>query len=343
MPAVRAVRVHAFGPPEAHRVEDCASPPCGDDDVLIEVHAAGVNFPDLLLMAGQYQRLPALPFSPGTDAAGVIRAAGAGVRRLRVGDRVLAHLDHGAYAGEAVAPAAWTHRLPDAMSFIDAAAMSLVYQTAYFALMERGACRPGETVLITGAGGGVGLAAVQIARSQRAVVIAGISRAEQAEAVRAAGADHVIVLAPDGLRERLREQVHDATHGRGADVVLDMVGGDVFDAALRAVAWCGRVVVVGFAGGRIPQIKANYLLVKNIAVMGLQWTDYRARQPERVDAVQQHLFELYCAGELRPQVDDVLPLDRFGEALARIREGRKTGKLVLDTRPHPPSSSFSGH
>lgn len=337
MPAVRAVRVHAFGPPEAHRVEDCASPPCGDDDVLIEVHAAGVNFPDLLLMAGQYQRLPALPFSPGTDAAGVIRAAGAGVRRLRVGDRVLAHLDHGAYASQAVAPADWVHRLPETMSFIDAAAMGLVYQTAYFALMQRAAWRPGETVLITGAGGGVGLAAVQIARSQGALVIAGVSRPEQAEVLRAAGADQVIVLAAEGLRENLRRQVLDATQGHGADVVIETVGGDVFDASLRAAAWCGRVVVVGFAGGRIPQIKANYLLVKNIAVAGLQWTDYRARQPERVRVVQQHLFDLHGAGKLRPHVDAVLPLEQFAEALARIREGRKTGKLVLDTRL-PPSS-----
>lgn len=340
---MRAVRVHAFGPTQAHGVEDCASPSCGDGEVLIEVHAAGVNFPDLLLMAGEYQKLPPLPFVPGTDAAGVIRAVGAGVRKLGVGDRVLAHLDHGAYASAAVAPAGWVHRLPDSMSFVDAAAMGLVYQTAYFALMQRGAYRPGETVLITGAAGGVGLAAVQIAKSQRAVVIAGVSGPEQGEAVRAAGADHVVVLAPEGLRERLREQVLEATRGHGADIVLDMVGGEVFDAALRAVAWSGRVVVVGFASGRIPQIKANYLLVKNIAVMGLQWTDYRTRQPERVDVVQRHLFDLYGAGLLRPQIDAVLPLEQFAEALARIREGRKIGKLVLDTRAPSTLSSSSGH
>lgn len=329
---MKAVRVHAFGPPETHRVEDCATPCCGAGEVLIEVHAAAVNFPDLLLIAGKYQKLPALPFTPGTDAAGVIRAVGSGVRHLQVGERVLAHLDHGAYASQVVAPATWVHRMPEAMPFTDAAAMGLVYQTAYFALLERGAYRPGETVLVTGAAGGVGLAAVQIAKSQRATVIAGVAKPAQAEAVRAAGADHVIELLPDGLHERLREQVQAVTCGRGADIVVDTVGGDVFDAALRALAWCGRAVVVGFAGGRIAQIKANYLLVKNIAVSGLQWTDYRDRCPERVDLVQRHLFDLYSGGALRPRVDAVLPLACFAEAMSRVGEGRKIGRLVLDTR-----------
>jgi NADPH2:quinone reductase len=220
------------------------------------------------------------------------------------------------------------------MSFIEAAAMGLAYQTAYFALVDRGQYQAGETVLVHGAGGGVGLAAVQIAKALGARVLAGVRHAGHAALALANGADHVIDLGRENLRESLREQVYTLTQGKGADVIVDPVGGDVFDASLRALAWCGRLVVIGFAAGRIPEVRANYLLVKNITVTGLQWSDYRDRRPERVRQVQEALFELYRAGKVKPQVMRTFPLERFAEALALLREGKAQGKLVLEIRSH---------
>ena len=189
--------------------------------------------------------------------------------------------------------------------------------------------RRGETVLVTGAGGGVGLAAVQIAKALGAKVLAGIASPEKEAAVRKAGADAVVDLAAPDLHNALREQVHAANNGNGVDVVLDPVGGDVFDASLRALAWCGRCVVIGFAAGRIPTIKANYLLLKNISVVGLQWSDYRTRLPRRVAEVKEELMRLYSAGALRPHVMQEFPLERFAEAARLVASGKTIGKLVL--------------
>jgi NADPH2:quinone reductase len=219
--------------------------------------------------------------------------------------------------------------LPDTISDRDAAGMGLVYQTAYFALVERGQFKQGETVLVNGAAGGVGGAAIQLVKALGGTALAGVAGEEQAKAARALGADHIIDLSADNLRDSLREQVYACTGGRGADVVLDPLGDDIFDASLRAVAWCGRVVCIGFAAGRIPTVKVNYLLVKNIAVSGLQWSDYRDRQPEKVRQVQQHLYELHARGLLRPQITEVLPLERFAEPLRVLAEGKGRGKYLL--------------
>jgi NADPH2:quinone reductase len=215
------------------------------------------------------------------------------------------------------------------MSFADAASLSLVYDTAWFALRERARLAPGETVLVLGASGGVGQAAVQLARAMGARVLAGISRPERAAAVRAASVDAVIDLWRENLRDSLREQVWAATDGRGADVILDPLGGDVFDAALRALAWCGRLVVIGFAGGQIPSIKTNYLLLKNIEVSGLQISDYRKRLPARTAACFAEIFELYEAGRITPAAAQVFLLDQAGEALAALRDRRLAGRAVL--------------
>jgi NADPH2:quinone reductase len=204
-----------------------------------------------------------------------------------------------------------------------------VYQTAYFALIERGRFRPGDRVLINGAAGGVGSAAIQLVKGLGGIALAGVSTKEQADAVRRHGADHVIDLSAENLRDSLRDQVYACTDGHGADVVLDPLGDDIFDASLRAVAWSGRVVVIGFAAGRIPTIKANYLLVKNIAVSGLQWSDYRERQPALVREVQQRLFALHASGALKPDIAQTLPLERFAEALSVLEAGKATGKYVL--------------
>lgn len=326
---MKAVVVREFGEPSGHRVEEVASPVIGPGDVLIDVAAAAVNYPDLLVMTGKYQVLPPRPFSPGKDAAGVVRAVGANVSDLSPGDRVSAQVEYGAYAAQVAVPARQVHRIPQEMSFVDAAAMGLVYQTAYFALVDRGGFRHGETVLVNGAAGGVGLAAVQIAKGLGGKVVAGINLPEQEAVVRRSGADAVVDLAAADLRESLRRYVHAATDGRGADVVIDPVGGDVFDASLRAMVWCGRAVVVGFAAGRIPEIKANYLLLKNISVSGLQWSDYRDRAPERVAEVQQDLMRLYVSGALRPHVMRTYPLAQFADAAAVVAAGKAVGKIVL--------------
>ncbi|MBI1395020.1 MAG: zinc-binding dehydrogenase [Betaproteobacteria bacterium] len=326
---MRAVRIHEYGPPSSHPVEEVPAPSPSAGEVLVDVAAATVNYPDLLVVTGKYQLLPERPFTPGKDAAGTVTAVGPGVTTLEPGDRVVAHVEHGAYATQLATPARQCQRMPDSVSFVDAAAMGLVYQTAYFALIDRGQYRHGEVVLVTGAGGGVGLAAVQIAKALGATVLAAVRRPAHAALVRASGADHVIDLGVPDLRNAIREQVHAVTGGHGADVVIDTLGGDPFDGALRALAWCGRIVVVGFAAGRIPEIRANYLLLKNITATGLQWSDYRSRAPERVAEVQRELFLLLERGAIRPHVMKTFPLERFAEAMTLVQDGDVEGKVVL--------------
>ena len=328
---MRAVWVREHGTPESMRIEEVPAPAIGDEQVLIEVKAIGVNYPDFLVIGGSYQILPPRPFSPGKDAAGIVRAAGRNARHCKPGDRVAVQLEYGAYAEQVAAKDAVCHVIPEAMSFEEAAAMGLVYQTAHFGLVERGLYQRGETVLVNGAAGGVGLAAVQNANGLAATVLAGVNNEAHAAIARESGADHVIDLARPDLRESLRAQVYAVTGGRGADVVLDPLGGAVFEASLRALAWRGRMVVIGFAAGGIPELKANYLLVKNISVSGLQWSDYRERRPECVRRVQTDLFGLFASGAIRPRVMRSFPLERFAEALALVKSGSVTGKVVLTT------------
>ena len=326
---MKAIICRAHGRPESLSFEDWPEPVPGPGEIVIEARAIGVNYPDLLVVAGTYQRLPPLPFVPGREVAGIVRSVGPGVASFSPGDPVLAEVEHGAFAERVVAPVAACWTLPGSISFADAAAMGLVYQTAHFALIERAQYRMGETVLVTGAGGGVGLAGVRLAKAMEATVLAGVSRPERGRLAREAGADAVIDLGRPDLREALRAQVSEATDGRMADIVLDPVGGDVFDASLRALAWRGRMVVIGFAAGRIPEVKANYLLLKNISVSGLHWTDYRDRRPERVAAVQAELFALHAAGRIGIHIMDRLPLAQAAEALQRHAAGTVDGKLVL--------------
>ena len=329
---MRAIVVDEFGPPERLQVGEMPSPRPGPGEVLVEVHMAPVNYVDLLVVGGTYQSLPACPFIPGKGPAGVVTALGPGVTVPRVGDRVLAMAEQGGYAELTAVGADQCYRLPPRMSFVEAASLSLVYDTAWFALRERARLAPGETVLVLGASGGVGQAAVQLARAIGARVLAGVSRPERVAATRAAGADAVIDLSRQNLREALREQVWAATGGRGADVILDPLGGEVFAAALRTLAWCGRLVVIGFAAGPIPTVKANYLLLKNIEVSGLQVSDYRKRRPARMRACFAEIFELYDEGRIKPAEAEVFPLDRTAEALAAVRDRRLAGRAVLRLR-----------
>jgi NADPH2:quinone reductase len=326
---MRAVIVHQFGAPESLAIEDIASPQPGADEILIDVHAVGVNFVDLLVIGGTYQFLPPRPFTPGKLPAGTVTKVGANVTEFSVGDRVLTTAEQGGFAEQATALAAHSHRIPDAMSFTAAAAMALAFDTAWFAFRERARLRAGETVLVLGATGSVGLAAIQLAKAFGARVLAGVSSMSKAEIVRAVGADEVIDLSVENLRDGLREQVHAVTGGQGADVVIDSLGDRFFAAALRALAWSGRLVVVGFAAGEIPTLKMNYLLVKNIEVSGLQVSDYRKRMPERMRECFDEIFRLFEKGLLKSPVTSVRPLEGFAEALSQIRDRKAKERIVL--------------
>jgi NADPH2:quinone reductase len=331
---MRAIVVDEFGPPERLRIREMPAPRPGPSEVLVEVYMAPVNYVDLLVVGGTYQSLPARPFIPGKGPAGVVSALGPDVTAPRIGDRVLAMAEEGGYAEFVALGADQCYCLPPRMSFLEAASLSLVYDTAWVALRERARLAPGETVLVLGAFGGIGRASVQLARAMGARVLAGISRPEKAALARQAGADAVIDLSREHLRDTLREQVWAATDGRGADVVLDPLGGDVFDAALRALAWCGRLVVIGFAAGRIPTVRTNYLLLKNIEVSGLQVSDYRKRRPVLVAACFAEIFHLYGEGKIKPAVAEVFPLDQAGEALVAVRDRHLAGRAVLRLRDY---------
>lgn len=327
---MRALVVRQHGPLDSLRLETLPDPRPGPDDVLVDVRAASVNFPDLLVIGGTYQNLPPTPFVPGKDVAGTVAAAGANASAFKPGDRVMAQIEFGAFAQRAIVPLANCHAMPAAMTFVEGAAMGLTYLTAHFALVERGALEPGETVLVTGAAGGVGLATVQVAKALGAVVVASVGSDDKGELARACGADHVVRTDLPDLRESFRRQVFAAVGRSGVDVIIDTVGGDVFDASLRTIAWCGRLVTVGYASGRVPEIKAGLLLVKNIAVLGLQVSDYRDRAPDRMRRVQAELLAMYEAGKLKPHVMKTYPLERFHEALATVADRRALGKVVID-------------
>jgi NADPH:quinone reductase len=326
---MRAVVVREFGGIEAASLGELPKPVPKDNEVLVAVRATAVNFVDLVMMSGTYQFRPELPFVPGKLPAGVVSAVGAAVTGLKPGDRVLTMAEYGGHAEFIAAPETHCYRLPDVLSFVAAAAMSLVYDTAWFALRDRARLRTGETVLVLGATGGVGLAAIQLAKAMGARVLAGVASAEKSDMVREAGADAIIDLARPDLRDSLREQVHAVTSGHGADIVLDPLGGDIFDAALRAVAWRGRLIVIGFAAGRIPTVKANYLLVKNIEVSGLQISDYRRRMPDQMAACFAEVFALHAQGKLKPLPTQTYPLEQFATALREIKERQVRGRIVL--------------
>ncbi len=326
---MRSYRVWEHGAPSSMRIDTLPDLIPGPGEMVVDVKAAGINFPDTLVVSGKYQILPARPFAPGKDLAGIVCAVGPGVTDFAPGDRIMGQVEHGAFAEQALVSPSQAFRLPDGMEFAEAAAMGLVYQTAHFALVERGQYKRGETVLVGGAAGGVGLAAVQIAKGLGARVLAGVRSEAEAEVVREAGADAVIDLSAPDLRDSLRAQVVAATDGRGADVVLDPLGDAFFAAAVRAMAWCGRLVVIGFAAGEIPSIKVNYLLVKNISISGLQWSDYRDRTPEKVRTVQAELFDLWRAGVLKPRIMRRFPFAELPEALDLVSQGKVQGKAVV--------------
>ena len=328
---MHAILVDEFGPPGQAQPGEAHTPTAKADEVLIDVQRCAVNFVDLLVISGGYQFLPPLPFIPGKCPAGIV--TGAGTATLPPGTRVIALAEAGGYAEQVAVRADLCFRLPDRMSFTEAAAFSLVYDTSWFALRDRARLAPGETVLVLGASGGVGFASVQLAKAMGARVLAAVSRPEKAAPLIAAGVDAIIDLSVPNLKDALRDQVHAATNGAGADIILDPVGGDIFDAAIRALAWRGRLVIIGFAAGRIPTIKANYLLVKNIEVTGLQVSDYRKRRPDQMATCYNELFDLWQANKLAPAHVETFPLDQAATALTRVQSRAAQGRVVLAIGP----------
>lgn len=327
---MKAVVVNEFTAFDKAKVGELPDPVPGPGEVVVDLEAAETNFPDLLYIEGKYQQLPPFPFSPGLSGAGYVSAMGEGVDPALLGQKVLVLPQYGCFAEKVVAPAGWCLQVPDEMPCTVAASFGLVYQTAFFALVDRAQMAKGETVLVLGATGGIGMAAVQLAKALGARrVIAATRGAAGAALARELGADVVVDSAMEDLRDGLRDAVNAATDGHGADVVIDPVGGDLSAAALRAMAWRGRLVVVGFASGGIPKIAANYLLVKNIAVSGLQWTDYRARQLDRVRAAQAEMFELWRQGAVSPRITARFSLENYNLALRALKDGTASGKIIL--------------
>jgi NADPH2:quinone reductase len=327
---MRAVRVSQFGDLTQAQITDLPDPTPGQGEVLVEIHAVPVNFVDLVTIRGEYQFKPTLPFTPGKGPAGVVKSLGAGVQGLAVGDRVLAMAEYGGYADMVCVGEQNVFRLPEAMPFTEAASMSLAFDTAWMALRERGRIQPGDRVLVLGSTGAVGIAAVALARALGAgQVLGGVSSPAKSDRVRAAGADAVVDLSRPNLRDSIREQVHEATGGPGVDVVIDPLGGDPFDGAVRALAWGGRLVVVGFAAGRIPTLKVNYLLLKNIEISGLQISDYRKRTPELMAQCYREVFGFYVEGKIQAPASTTMPLARWRDALELVDSRRAESRLVL--------------
>ena len=325
---MKAVLCKAFGPADTLVVDDVSSPEIKKNEVLLDVHAAGINFPDTLIIEGKYQFKPPFPFSPGGEAAGVISAVGEKVSHLKVGDRVMALTGWGSCAEQIAVPAYNILPMPDAMDFTTAAAFSMTYGTAIHALKQRGALQAGETLLVLGASGGVGLAAIEIGKAMGARVIAAASSAEKLEVARQAGADELINYQDEDVRERLKT----LTKGQGVDVVIDPVGGDLFETVFRSIAWNGRMLVIGFASGTIPSLPANLPLLKGAAVIGVFWGSFAQRQPQDNVANFQQLFAWFAEGKLKPLVSQTFALEDTAQAINTLAARKAVGKLVIKVR-----------
>lgn len=324
---MKAVLCHQFGTPEDLSLADVPSPPLGAGQVRIAVRACGVNFPDVLMIQGLYQLKPPFPFSPGLEVAGKIVEVADDVRGLQVGERVMATMMYGGFAEEVVVPAAAILPMPPEMSYEHGAGFPLVYGTSHVALTHRAQLQAGESLLVLGAAGGVGLTAVELGKHLRARVIAAASTNEKLELARAYGADELINYSSENLRDRLNE----LTKGRGVDVIYDPVGGDLFDQAVRRLAWEGRYLVIGFASGRIPSLPANIALLKNASIVGTFWGAYLQNDRGLIRDSFAILTDWYAAGLLKPHIQRVFALDEAPAALRQLMDRRAMGKVLLKT------------
>ena len=325
---MKAVLCKEYGLPEKLVVADVPSPKAAQGQVVVSVKACGVNFPDTLIIQGKYQFKPEMPFSPGGEVAGVIKEIGEGVTRVKPGDRVIAFNTWGGFAEEMVVDADRTIPMPATMDFVPAAAFVLTYGTSYHALKDRAEIKAGETMLVLGAAGGVGLAAIQIGKAMGARVIAAASSDEKLKVCRDNGADEVINYGSEDLRARVKV----ITAGRGLDVVYDPVGGPYSEPALRDMAWKGRFLVVGFAAGDIPKVPLNLMLLKGCSIVGVFWGAFTKNEPERNRENNWELMAMYAAGKIKPHIHATYPLERAADALNEVLSKRVSGKVVLVTK-----------
>ena len=325
---MRALVCKEYGPPGAMVIEEYDDPIPGPGQVCIDVAAAGINFPDVLSIAGQYQVKTPTPFVPGNEAAGVVSALGDGVTHYAVGDKVIVNCMGGAFAEKCVADVNATAPLPDDLSFEQGAGFSVTYGTSAHALKQSASLQPGETVLVLGAAGGVGIAAVEIAKAMGARVIAAASSDEKLEFARSAGADETINYSTTPLKETVKE----LTDGKGADVVYDPVGGELAEQALRATAWHGRYLVIGFASGDIPKFAANIALLKEASIIGVWWGTWAAKNPQIQHQNMLDMAMLIKEGKVTPRVTESYSLDDFAKAFAAITGRRALGKVTLRMR-----------
>ena len=322
---MKALLCTRFGPADLLEYQEIPSPTAGAGEVVVSVKAASVNFPDVLIIENKYQFKPPLPFSPGSELAGVVKEVGPHVIGVKPGDRVMAFTIHGAFAEEVTLDAHRVLPIPDDMDFPTAAALLLTYGTMDHGLRDRGAVGPGETVLVLGASGGIGLASIQIAKALGARVIACASSDDKLAACREHGADAVVNYATEDLRARIKE----LTDGRGADVIVDPVGGPFTEPALRSIAWRGRLLVVGFAAGEIPKLPLNLTLLKGCSIVGVFWGDFLRREPEAFAASVSQLGKWYAEGKIKPHISGTFALPRAADAIKLMAERKVIGKLVI--------------
>jgi NADPH2:quinone reductase len=325
---MKAVLCKTFGMPEDLVLEDIAAPVPGAGEVLVDVHATALNFPDVLMIQGKYQSQPPMPFAPGGEIAGTVAAVGAGVTRFKPGDRVFGGTGFGGFAEQVAVRERALRPMPAAMGFAEASGISTTYGTSYYALKQRAALQPGETLLVLGAAGGVGLAAVELGKAMGARVIAAASSATKLEAARRCGADDLLDYSDGDLKEKVKA----LTGGAGADVIYDPVGGDLFQQSLRCINWYGRLLVIGFAGGEIPKVPANLILLKSASVVGVFYGAWTARDPAGSAANFEEILALFSAGKIRPLIGREYTFTDYAAAMRCLMNREAIGKVVVKVR-----------
>ena len=323
---MKAIRAHEWCDPRGLVLDEIERPEPQAGHLLVKVHSAALNFPDLLLIAGKYQVKPDLPFTPGLEVAGTVEQLGAGVENFAIGQRVIAAVGMGGFAEYAVAPSAGVQPLPDSMSYDEGAAFPLVYQTSYFGIAYRGALQPGETVLIHSAAGGVGLAALQIARALGAGRIIGtVGSDEKLDIIREHGADVALNYQTQDFVEVVKRE----TGGRGADLIYDPVGGELGERNVKCIAFEGRIVLIGFTSGKFSSFASNHILIKNYSVVGLHWGSYRQHNPAKVEQAWTELFRLYDQEKLKPVIGGRYSMEKVADAMEFLASRRAVGKITL--------------
>lgn len=325
---MKAIHCHAYGMPEDLVIDEVDDLKPGRGQVVIDVHAAALNFPDVLMIQGKYQSQPPFPFSPGGEVSGIVRAIGEGVDNVKIGDPVFAGSGTGGFAEQAVMPAAATSPVPKGMSFAQASGIRTTYGTSYYALKQRAQLKPGETLLVLGAAGGVGIAAVELGKAMGARVIAAASSAEKLAAAKAAGADELIDYS-DG---QIKDKVKALTDGKGADVIYDPVGGELFDQCMRCINWDGRILVIGFAAGDIPKVPINLVLLKSCQIVGVFYGAFVARFPAENAQNFKEILQFYADGKINPLVGKTFAFEDYAAALRCLMDRQAIGKVVLEVR-----------